>query len=72
MQEETGNRKSTQPGWPARQSQIRHHALRIPRHSLRRNCSRRGFAQADAPQSLRHVPRRFGARPVAASLGGVA
>ncbi len=46
MQEDSGKRKSTQPGWPARQLQIRHHPLRFAPHCFSHCSPRCGLTAA--------------------------
>ncbi len=58
MQEDSGKRKSTQPGWPVRQLQIRHHALRIAPHPFCHRSPRCGLTTAGLPPPLPLSPPR--------------
>ncbi len=72
MQEDSGNHRSTQPGRPVRQLQIRRHIFRISRHSLRHGVLQCAPGR-DACASRLHViddPRRFPAKPVGALMPG--
>ena len=54
MQEDSGNCKSTQPGWPVRPSQFRHHVLSISLHPVRRDAPCCGFITGEP-----RLPRVF-------------
>lgn len=72
MQEDSGNRKSTQSGRPALQSQIRRHSFHLSSHSRRHGpASRTGGRDIGASHHpVIDDPRRFLAKPAGASMPG--
>ena len=73
MQEDSGNCKSTQPGWPVRPSQFRHHVLSISLHPVRRDAPCCGFITGEPrlPRVFADCSSYSGARPAGVSLRGV-
>ncbi len=70
MQEASGNRKSTQPGWPVLQLQIRRHSF-LPFRHFRRCASRAaGFGFAARNLFVISGRGRLRAKPVGDSMPG--
>ena len=70
MQEDSGNRNSTQMGRPVRQSQIHRHAVFTSPHQIFQALHAAGISRVGASRPL--SPGLYCARPLAASGSGAA